>query len=131
MSCLGWQATTSTRCSNGASSLIPCKFILNSILIPIPTPDKNHAYLILDTGAPAVFITKAVAKKSGVDLDAKGWGTFDKFEVEGGLKVEKVKTRVEDLIQIEGMNSMGLAGVELHGVIGYNVLQGERFLFSR
>jgi hypothetical protein len=29
---------------------------------------------------------------------------------------------VEDLIQLDGMNSMGLAGVQLHGVIGYNVL---------
>jgi membrane-associated protease RseP (regulator of RpoE activity) len=42
--------------------------------------------------------------------------------LEGGLKIEKVKSRVEDLVQIDGMNSMGLAGVELHGVIGYNVL---------
>jgi hypothetical protein len=69
-----------------------------------------------------VFITKPIAKKAGVDVDEKGWGTFNAFEVEGGLKVEKVKTRVEDLVQIDGMNSMGLAGVELHGVIGYNVL---------
>ena len=36
--------------------------------------------------------------------------------------MEKVKARVEDLVQIDGMNAMGLAGVELHGVIGYNVL---------
>ena len=92
------------------------------VLVRAKINGKGPFNLILDTGAPAVFITKAVAKKSGVDLDAKGWGTFDKFEVEGGLKLEKVKTRVEDLIQIEGMNSMGLAGVELHGVIGYNVL---------
>jgi serine protease DegQ len=42
--------------------------------------------------------------------------------MEGGVKVEKVKSRVEDLVQIDGMNAMGLAGVELHGVIGYNVL---------
>jgi len=92
------------------------------VLVRAKINGKGPFNLILDTGAPAVFITKGVAKKANVDLDAKGWSTFDKFEVEGGLKLEKVKTRVEDLIQIEGMNSMGLAGVELHGVIGYNVL---------
>ncbi|WP_439626585.1 PDZ domain-containing protein [Gemmata sp.] len=92
------------------------------VLVRAKLNGKGPFNLILDTGAPAVFITKAVAKRSGADLDDKGWGTFDTFEVEGGLKVDKVKTRVEDLVQIEGMNSMGLAGVELHGVIGYNVL---------
>ncbi|MCE9562513.1 MAG: PDZ domain-containing protein [Planctomycetes bacterium] len=92
------------------------------VLVRAKINGKGPFNLILDTGAPAVFVTKAVAKKSGVDLDDKGWGTFAAFEVEGGLKIEKVKTRVEDLVQIEGMNSMGLAGVELHGVIGYNVL---------
>jgi hypothetical protein len=77
---------------------------------------------ILDTGAPAVFIPNKVAKKIGLKLDEKGWGEFDKFVLEGGLVVEKARTRVEDLFQLEGMNGMGLAGVELHGVIGYNVL---------
>ena len=77
---------------------------------------------ILDTGAPAVFIPNKVAKKIGLKLDDKGWGEFDKFVLEGGLVVEKARTRVEDLFQLEGMNGMGLAGVELHGVIGYNVL---------
>jgi len=49
--------------ANGASSLIPCKFVLNSILIPIPTPDKNHAYLILDTGAAMPMISESFADK--------------------------------------------------------------------
>jgi len=92
------------------------------VLVRAKLNGKGPFNLILDTGAPAVFITKPVAKKAGLDLDDKGWGTFTTFEVEGGLKVDKVKTRVEDLVQIDGMNSMGLAGVELHGVIGYNVL---------
>jgi hypothetical protein len=92
------------------------------VLVRAKINGKGPFNLILDTGAPAVFITKPVAKKAGVDLDEKGWGTFKTFEVEGGLKVEKVRTRVEDLVQIDGMNAMGLAGVELHGVIGYNVL---------
>ena len=92
------------------------------VLVRAKLNGKGPFNMILDTGAPAVFITKPLAKKAGVEIDDKGWGTFNSFEIEGGLKVEKVKTRVEDLVQIDGMNSMGLAGVELHGVIGYNVL---------
>jgi hypothetical protein len=92
------------------------------VLVRAKINGKGPFNMILDTGAPAVFITKGLAKKVGVDIDEKGWGIFKSFEVEGGLKVDRVKSRVEDLVQLEGMNSMGLAGVELHGVIGYNVL---------
>src|SRR5213078_1315835 len=51
-----------------------------------------------------------------------GWASVKSFAVEGGLNVENARVRVEDLFQLEGMNGLGLAGVELHGVIGYNVL---------
>jgi hypothetical protein len=47
---------------------------------------------------------------------------LDKLELEGGLAQTKVKCRVETPFQIEGMNSMGLPGVELHGLLGYTVL---------
>ncbi|MBA4064771.1 MAG: signal protein PDZ [Isosphaera sp.] len=100
------------------------------ILVRAKMNGKGPFNLILDTGAPAVFVTKAVAKKAGVELDDKGWGTFGAFELEGGVKLDKVKTRVEDLVQIEGMNSMGLAGVELHGVVGYNVLAKFRIAYD-
>ena len=92
------------------------------VLVRAKINGKGPFNMILDTGAPAVFITKPLAKKAGVKTDAKGWGDLASFEIEGGLKVDKVRTRVEDLVQLDGMNSMGLAGVELHGVIGYNVL---------
>jgi hypothetical protein len=92
------------------------------VLVRAKINGKGPFNMILDTGAPAVFITKPVAKKAGVEVNDKGIGTFTAFEMEGSLKLETVKARVEDLVQIDGMNSMGLAGVELHGVIGYNVL---------
>ena len=62
------------------------------------------------------------AKKAGVEPDAKGWGVFDEFEIEGGVVLTKAKGRVEKPFQLEGMNGLGLAGVELHGMIGYNIL---------
>jgi serine protease DegQ len=102
----------------------------NHVMVRVKINGKGPFNLILDTGAPAVFITKKVAKAAGVELDADGWSNPKTFELEGGLKVDKTKTRVEDLFQLEGMNGMGLAGVELHGVIGYNVLARFRIQYD-
>lgn len=92
------------------------------VMVRVKINGKGPFNMIMDTGAPAVFITKAVAKKAKVDAEAKGLSDIDRFELEGGVVVEKTRCRVEDLFQLDGMNAMGLAGVELHGVIGYNVL---------
>jgi serine protease DegQ len=91
---------------------------------------KGPFNFILDTGAPALFVSTAVCKKLGIEADKKGWGTFDRFEIEGGVKLTKAKGRIEDPFQLEGMNSMGLAGAELHGVIGYNILARYRLEFD-
>lgn len=100
------------------------------VMVRVKLNGKGPFNLILDTGAPAVFITKAVAKKAKVETDSTGWVNFDSFVLEGGLKVDKARARVEDLFQLEGMNGMGLAGVELHGVIGYNVLAKYRIEYD-
>jgi hypothetical protein len=92
------------------------------ILVRAKINGKGPFNFILDTGAPALFVTTQVAKKVGVDADKDGWGGFDKFEIEGGLPLAKAKGRIEDPFQLEGMNGLGLAGAELHGMIGYNVL---------
>jgi len=36
--------------------------------------------------------------------------------------LKAARGRIEDPFQLEGMNGLGLAGAELHGVIGYNIL---------
>lgn len=100
------------------------------VLVRAKLNGKGPYNFILDTGAPAVFIPKKLATEIGLKTDREGWGTFDKFEVEGGLNVAKARTRVADLFQLEGMNGMGLAGVELHGVIGYNVLAQYRITYD-
>jgi len=92
------------------------------VLVRVKLNGKGPFHFILDTGAPAVFVTKSVAKKVGVKTGTQGWATFDTFEIEGGVRLTQVKGRIEDLVQLDGMNTLGLAGVELHGVIGYNVL---------
>lgn len=92
------------------------------ILVRAKINGKGPFNFILDTGAPALFVATKVAKKIGVPTDAKGWGTFDRFEIEGGVVIENARGRIEDPFQLEGMNGLGLAGAELHGVIGYNLL---------
>jgi hypothetical protein len=92
------------------------------IMVRVKLNGKGPFNLIMDTGAPALFVATAASKKAGVSADSKGWGTFDRVEFEGGIVLEKVKARVEDPFQLKGMNGMGLAGHELHGMIGYTIL---------
>jgi hypothetical protein len=83
---------------------------------------KGPYNFIVDTGAPALFVATAVCEKLGVKPDKKGWGTLDRFDLEGGVSLPNFKARIEDPFQLQGMNGLGLAGVELHGMIGYTVL---------
>jgi hypothetical protein len=91
---------------------------------------KGPFHFIVDTGAPALFVTTEVATRVGVDVPRDGWATFDRMEIEGGAVLRGVKGRVEDIFQLRGMNGLGLAGVKLDGVIGYNVLARYRLRFD-
>src|SRR5205823_2873540 len=46
------------------------------VMVRVKINGKGPFNLICDTGAPAVFITKVVAKKAGVESGAKGWANF-------------------------------------------------------
>lgn len=92
------------------------------VLVRVKLNGKGPFNLIVDTGAPALFITKAVAKKAGIEPDKEGWGNVDRFELEGGLVIDKAIGKVDDPFQLKGMNGLGLAGVEIHGMLGYNLL---------
>src|SRR5581483_2742306 len=61
------------------------------ILVRAKLNGKGPFNFILDTGAPALFVATKAAKKAGVDPDEKGWGKFDKFEIEGGVPVADAK----------------------------------------
>jgi serine protease DegQ len=91
---------------------------------------KGPFNFILDTGAPALFVSKKAAETAGIGAEKRGWTTFERFEVEGGVVIESAKGRVDDLFQLEGINGLGLAGVELHGVIGYNLLARYRIEYD-
>ena len=83
------------------------------VLIRAKVNGKGPFNFILDTGAPALFMVTKVADKAGVEANRRGLSKVDRFEVEGGVVFENTQGRVEDIFQIEGMNGMGLAGVEL------------------
>jgi hypothetical protein len=100
------------------------------VLVRARVNGKGPFNFIIDTGAPALFVATPVAKKLGVSPDKDGWGTFDRFEIEGGLVETKVKGQVETPFQLEGMNALGLAGAELHGIIGYSLLARYRLEFD-
>jgi serine protease DegQ len=109
------------------------KFDAKPGLVPFRLTDTHHTLVrvkingkgpfnfIVDTGCPVLLISEPVGKKIGLKTE-KGWAVLDSLEMEGGLELNKVKARVETPFQIEGMNGMGLAGVELHGLMGYTVL---------
>src|SRR5438105_3860353 len=82
------------------------------VLVRAKINGKGPFNFILDTGAPALFVATKVCEKLGIPSDRRGWGTFDRFEIEGGVVLTKVKGRVETPFQLEGMNGMGLAGAE-------------------
>ncbi len=91
----------------------------NHIMIRCKVNDKGPFNFIVDTGAPALFLTTAVAKEIGVEAGQDKWGKVGRLEVEGGAVLKDVRVRVEDPFQLQGMASMG---IKLHGIVGYNIL---------
>ena len=93
----------------------------NHVMVRVKLNGKGPFNFILDTGAPALILSEKIAEKIGVKPE-KGWVKFDRMEIEGGLKVPDAKGLAIDMFQLKGMNAMGLAGAELHGVLGYTIL---------
>jgi serine protease DegQ len=91
------------------------------VLVRVKLNGKGPFNFIIDTGAPALILTEAAAKKAGGKADGN-WTTFDKMEIEGGVTIDKPRGLAIDPFQLKGMNAMGLAGVELHGMMGYHIL---------
>jgi hypothetical protein len=99
------------------------------VLVRVKLNGKGPFNFIIDTGAPALILTEAAAKKAG-GKTKDGWTTFDSMEVEGGVKVDHARGLAIDPFQLKGMNAMGLAGVELHGMMGYNILARYRIEYD-
>ena len=106
---------------------IPYKLTIpKHIVVRAKINGKGPFNFILDTGAPALIVATKAAKKAGVEPDDNGWATLDRLELEGGLRLPKTEARIETPFQLEGMNGMGLAGLEIHGLMGYQALSKYR-----
>jgi hypothetical protein len=100
------------------------------IVVRVKINGKGPYNFLVDTGAPVLVVSARLGRKLQIEADKNQWGIIDRFEVENGPVVKSFKARLEDLFQLEGMNGMGLAGVELHGVIGYQLLARYRLEFD-
>lgn len=83
---------------------------------------KGPFHFIVDTGAPMLFVSREIAGHLGIRPGPDRIGTVERLQLEGGLTLTGVAARIEDPVQLRGMNAMGLAGTKLDGVLGYNVL---------
>ena len=99
------------------------------IMVRVKINGKGPFNFIIDTGAPAMILTETLAKKVG-GKEKDGWTRFESVELEGGLKLSDPRGVAIDMFQLKGMNAMGLAGVELHGVLGYSVLARYRIEYD-
>lgn len=108
---------------------------LQSFRVPFRTTDTNH-YLVrtklngkgpfnflVDTGAPAFFISEATAKAAGVKRSKKAfWAKVDRVDFEGGPQLRGMSAWIEDPFQLVGMNALGLPGARIDGILGYTIL---------
>lgn len=99
------------------------------VMVRVKLNGKGPFNFILDTGAPAMIFSEVIGKKIGAETDKGGWGKY-KLEVEGGVMLPEAKGLSIDMFQLKGMNSLGVAGVELHGVLGYNILAKYRITYD-
>jgi hypothetical protein len=115
---------------------------LESVRVPYQLSDTKHIVVrakvngkgplnfIVDTGAPLLYVGTEAAKRIELQADKAGWAILDKLEIEGGVKLEKVRGRVEDPFQLVGMNKMNLPGIRYDGILGYTVLAQFRIQFD-
>jgi PDZ domain/Aspartyl protease len=107
----------------GKTYSIPYRLTDSShIMVRVKINGKGPFNFIVDTGAPLVYLSVPIANKLGIKAEKKGQNTVARFELEGGPVHTDLKCLVDTPPQIEGMNALGLAGLELHGIMGYTLL---------
>ncbi|WP_169979544.1 retropepsin-like aspartic protease family protein [Tautonia rosea] len=95
----------------------------NHFIVRTRINGKGPFNLVVDTGAPALFLSEEAAQSSGLKLNDRRYFTrIDRLEFEGGAELDDVQARVEDIFQLVGMNALGLPGVRIDGMLGFNVL---------
>ncbi len=95
----------------------------NHFLVRVRINGKGPFNFLVDSGAPALFISTESAKKVGLNPGQNQfWTPIDRLDLEGGARLEHVKARVEDPFQLVGMNALGLPGASIDGILGFTIL---------
>src|SRR5262249_6860365 len=76
----------------------------NHVLVRAKINGKGPYNFILDTGAPALFVSPAISEKLGIEPNKQGWGVLPSFEIEGRVPLKNARARLETPFQLEGMN---------------------------
>ncbi len=108
----------------GRSYRIPYRITdTNHFLVRLRINGKGPFNFLVDTGAPALYISTETARKVGLDPDPdEFWTPVDRIDFEGGARLDGIKGRVEDPFQLVGMNALGLPGASIDGILGFTVL---------
>ena len=95
----------------------------NHFLVRVRINGKGPFNFLVDTGAPALFISTETAKKIDLKVDEDNfWTPIDRVDFEGGPYLAKIQARVEDPFQLVGMNALGLPGASIDGILGFTAL---------
>jgi len=108
----------------GRSYRIPYRITdTNHFLVRVRINGKGPFNFLVDTGAPALYISTETARKVGLDPEPdEFWTPVDRVDFEGGARLDGIKGRVEDPFQLVGMNALGLPGASIDGILGFTVL---------
>jgi serine protease Do len=108
----------------GRSFQIPYRLTdTNHFLVRARINGKGPFNFLVDSGAPALFISTETAKKIGLKPAPDDfWTPIDQLDLEGGSRLTGLKARVEDPFQLVGMNALGLPGASIDGILGFTIL---------
>ncbi|MGE3822117.1 MAG: PDZ domain-containing protein [Isosphaeraceae bacterium] len=108
----------------GASYQVPYKLTdTNHFLVRVRINGKGPFNFLVDTGAPALYVSTDTARKIGLTpAQDDFWTPVDRLDFEGGASLRDVKARVEDPFQLVGMNALGLPGASIDGILGFTML---------
>ncbi len=117
----------------GQSFRVPYKMTgTNHFLVRIRLNGKGPFNFLVDTGAPALFVSTHAAKAVGlVPPKDDFWTVVDRLDFEGGPTLRGMKARVEDPFQLIGMNALGLPGHSIDGILGFTMLARTRSRSTR
>jgi PDZ domain/Aspartyl protease len=108
----------------GRSFRVPYRLTdTNHFLVRVRINGKGPFNFLVDSGAPALFVSTESARKVGLNPgQAQFWTPIDRLDLEGGPRLDHVKARVEDPFQLVGMNALGLPGATIDGILGFTIL---------